>query len=103
MEEEQNDIVSINPIQQGKYENTYLKTLTCRFMINICTNIYIYSTYILTKYRARTSLVATSFLFNTQNKSFHDRVISLVHKRKVLQSALYFYLPKQPIVILINQ
>ena len=48
------------------------------FMIHICTHIYIYSTYILTKYRARNSFMMRSFLFNTQDKRFHDRVTSLV-------------------------
>ena len=32
-------------------------------------------THILTKYRARKSFVTRSYLFNTQNKSFRDRVI----------------------------
>ena len=53
------------------------------------TNMY---TNILTKYRARKSFMTMLFLFNTQNKIFHDRLIYLVQKRKVLQCKLYFYL-----------
>ena len=45
-------------------------------------------THILTKYRARKSFMTKSFLFNRQNKSFHDRVVSLVQHRKVLQFML---------------
>ena len=76
--DKQNDVVIVNPKQQGKHENKYSPTLMCRFMIHMCTHIYIYSTYILTKYRARKSFMTRSFIFNTQNKSFHDRIISLV-------------------------
>ena len=52
------------------------------------TNMY---TNILTKYRVRKSFMKMLFLFNTQNKSFHDRLISLVQQMKVLQRTLYFY------------
>ena len=40
------------------------------------THIY---THVLSKYRARKSFMIFS-LFNIQNKSFHGRVVSLVHK-----------------------
>ena len=53
------------------------------------TNMY---TDIITKYRARNSFMTRLFLFNTQNKSFHDRLIYLVKQRKVLKRTLYFYL-----------
>ena len=39
------------------------------------THIY---THILSKYKARKSFTKKSFLFNIQNKSFYDGVISLV-------------------------
>ena len=51
------------------------------------TNMY---TNILTKYRARKSFTTRLFLFNTQNKSFHDRLIYLVQQSNVLQRTLYF-------------
>ena len=35
-------------------------------------------TLIIRKYRARKSFMTRSFNFNTQNKSFHDRVIYIV-------------------------
>ena len=63
-------------------ENT--KTHTCNHLHSDSrytyahTNINIYESYILTKYRARESFTMNSFLFNTINKSFHDRIISLV-------------------------
>ena len=50
----------------------------CIFIINICICMYMYSTYILTKYRARKSCMMRSFLFNIQNKRFHDIIIYLV-------------------------
>ena len=37
---------------------------------------YMY-THILTKYTARKVFMKSSILFNIQNKSFHDRVISI--------------------------
>ena len=40
-------------------------------------DIHMY-THVLTKYRTRKSFMMNSFLFNTQNDSFHDRVISIV-------------------------
>ena len=46
---------------------------------------------ILTKYRARNSFMKTLFLFNTQNKSFHGRLIYIVKQRKVLKRTLYIY------------
>ena len=52
------------------------------------TNMY---TNILTKYRARKRIMTRMFLFNTQNKRFHDRLISLVQQSKVLQRTLYLY------------
>ena len=52
------------------------------------TNMY---TNILTKYRAIKSFMTRLFLFNTQNKSFHDRLIYIVKQRKVLQRTLYIY------------
>ena len=52
------------------------------------TNMY---TNILTKYMARNSFMKRLFLFNTQNKSFHDGLIYLVKQSKVLQRTLYFY------------
>ena len=52
------------------------------------TNMY---TNILTKYRARKRFMTRLFLFNTQNKSFRDRLISLIQQSKVLQRTLYFY------------
>ena len=48
-------------------------------------------TNILTKYMARKSFMKRLFLFNTQNKSFHEKLIYLVQQRKVLQHILYFY------------
>ena len=48
-------------------------------------------TNILTKYRARNSFMTRLFIFNTKNKSFHDRLIYLVKQRKVLKRTLYFY------------
>ena len=48
-------------------------------------------THIITKYRARNIFMTKSFLFNIQNKSFHDRVISLLQHRKVLQRTFYFH------------
>ena len=57
------------------------------------THIY---THILSKYKARKIFTKKSFLFNIQNKSFHDRFISLVLDRKVLQLALFPpFLPDQ--------
>ena len=53
------------------------------------TNMY---TNIITKYRARNSYMTRLFLFNTQNRSFHDKLIYLVKYRKVLQRTLYIYL-----------
>ena len=50
------------------------------------TNMY---TNILTKYRARNSFMKRLFLFNTQNKSFHDKLIYLVKQGEVLQRMLY--------------
>ena len=35
-------------------------------------------THIITKYRARKSFMMRSFVFNTQNNSFHGRLISPV-------------------------
>ena len=52
------------------------------------TNMY---TNILTKYWARNSFMTRLFIFNTQNNSFHDRLIYLVEQRKVLKRTLYFY------------
>ena len=52
------------------------------------TNMY---TDIITKYRARKSFMTRMFIFNTQNKSFHDRLIYLVKQRNVLQRILYTY------------
>ena len=52
------------------------------------TNMY---TNILTKDRARKSFTTSLFLFNTQNKSFNDRLIYLVKQRKILKRTLYFY------------
>ena len=54
------------------------------------TNMY---TDILTKYRARNSFMTRLFLFNTQNKSFYDRLIYLVKQREVLKLTLYIYFP----------
>ena len=51
---------------------------------NMCTDI-------LTKYRTRKSFMTRLFIFNTQNNSFHDRLIYLVKQRKVLKRKLYFY------------
>ena len=48
-------------------------------------------THILTKYRAINRFMKNSFLFYIQNKSFHDRVVSLVQHRKVLQCKLSLY------------
>ena len=53
------------------------------------TNIY---TNVQTKYRARNSFMTRLFLSNTQNKSFHGRLIYIVKQRKVLQRMLYIYL-----------
>ena len=52
------------------------------------TNMY---TNIQTKYRERESLMTRLFLFNTQNKIFHDRLINLLKQRKVFQRKLYVY------------
>ena len=52
------------------------------------TNMY---TNILTKYRAGKSFMTRLFLFNTQNNSFHDRLIYLVKQSKVLQRTIYLY------------
>ena len=52
------------------------------------TNMY---TNILTKYRARKIFMTRLFLFNTQNNSFHDRLIYLVKQSKFLKRTLYFY------------
>ena len=51
------------------------------------TNMY---TNIITKYMARKSFMKGLFLFNTQNKSLHEKLIYLVQQRKVLQNMLYF-------------
>ena len=42
------------------------------------THMIIYSTYIITKYRARNSFMTKSFLFDTQSKSFYEPVISIL-------------------------
>ena len=55
----QNDVDILNT--KNNEENTCSPTLTCRFMIHICAHIYIYSTYILTKYRARNSFMLLLF------------------------------------------
>ena len=52
------------------------------------TNMY---TNILTKYRSGKSFMTRLFLFNTQNKSFHDRLIYLVKQSKVLKRTIYLY------------
>ena len=58
---------------QVKNENTYTHTMY----------VHIYDTHMYThirKYRARNSFMTVLFLFNIQNKSFHEGDISLVHK-----------------------
>ena len=58
---------------QVKHENTYKHTMY----------VQIYDTHMYThihKNRARNSFITMPFLFNVQNKSFHDRDISLVNK-----------------------
>ena len=45
---------------------------------HVNTYIYIYKSYILTKYRARKSFMAREFIFNIIDKSFNDRIISIV-------------------------
>ena len=58
---------------QVKHETTYTHTIY----------VHIYDTHMYThirKCRARKSFMTIPFLFNIQNKSFHDRDISLVHK-----------------------
>ena len=52
------------------------------------TNMY---TNTITKYRAKKSFMTRLFIFNTQNKSFHDILIYLVKQRKVLKLTLYLY------------
>ena len=52
------------------------------------TNMY---TNIITIYRARKSFMTRLFLFNIEDKSFHDRLIYIVQQRKVLQRTMYFY------------
>ena len=63
------------------------------------TNMY---TNILTKYRARNIFMTRLFIFNTQNKSFHDRLIYLVKQRDVLNENCIF-ISCQPTVKLVNQ
>ena len=52
------------------------------------TNMY---TNILTKDRSGKSFMKSLFLFNTQNKSFHDRLIYHVKQSKFSQRTLYIY------------
>ena len=59
-------------ILQGKHELTYTHSIYVQIHD---TSMY---THILSKYRARKSFMTRSFLFKTQNKSFHDRGIYLV-------------------------
>ena len=61
--------------------------------MNIYPHIYTYiHTFILTL-RQKEFFMTRLFLFYTQNKSFCNRVISLVQYQKVLQCNLPFYLP----------
>ena len=59
-------------------------------------------THVLSKYRARNIFMTKSFLFNIQNKSFHHRVISVVHKGMFYNVRCLFTLCSE-IVTLINQ
>ena len=82
-----------------KYAPTYLHMVKYRHYIleknwkYITTNM---RTYIQTIIKAERVFIMQSFLFHKQNKSFHDRFISLVLDRKVLQLALFPpFLPDQ--------
>ena len=70
MGDKQNDAVIVNP--KNNKEN--MKTHT-RNHVHADIHMHIYS---LVKYRARESFMMRSFIFDIQNKSFHDRVIYLV-------------------------
>ena len=48
-------------------------------------------THIVTKCKAKRVLMMSLFLFNTQNKSFRDRFISILKQSKVLECTQSFY------------
>ena len=60
------------------------KNTTPQIYISIYTNIFV---------KSKIVFMTKSFLFYTQNNSFHDIVIYLVQKRKVLELTLYFPFP----------
>ena len=70
MGDKQNDAVIVNP--KNNKENMKIHT---RNHVHADIHMHIYS---LVKYRARESFMMRSFIFDIQNKSFHDRVIYLV-------------------------
>ena len=57
--------------------------LTSTVMIHICTQLYIYSTYIPTKNRARKSFVTRPFLFNTQETIVFMRESFILYNKGV--------------------
>ena len=72
-----NNVVIVNP----KNIKKHLKQIYATMYVQIHeTNMY---THILTKYNTRKIFMTKLFLFNTQNKIFHDRLISLVIQREM--------------------
>ena len=66
------NVVIINPRNYKENMKLHIHIpCTFTFMIHICTQIYI-------NIGQERVFMMKSFLFNIQNKSFHDRVISLV-------------------------